>query len=305
LLRRRCVPPAQWQKAKIAALCVLFWSAPLVADRLYSRAMLGDRATSLAGRHMFAKGALVELVGVDRAGPTPLERKLGDFAQRGVAPVRSLLAPLRGTNVHSILTLNYEVCLQYACTDAATRSLQSARPNLNEALLRVGLARLRQNPLGYLELSWHEYRGLWLLHPRKVPELAREYNAYLGERGPLPFQQYLGEEARPVPAGQQHGFYRLDRALLIAIGVLLPLLMVVLLVAVARSWRHPLLTASLATLIGVHAVLVFTALFGVGIPRYTMGLWPAIVFAVALPAWFAAERAIALARADRQSGEAG
>lgn len=262
-------------KLSLIGLCIAAWLAPIAADRIYTRAMLGERKTSLAGRHMFAKAALIEAPPLDRSLMARVDRKLADIVERDFAVVRQTLKPLRG-NVRDVVRLNYEVCIQYACGDSATRGLRLPRSELDDGLFRVGLARIEQNPRGYLSLGWDNYRGLWLLHPRKHPDLAREYNAYLGAASPLPFQQFLGEEALPVPDDQQHGLYRIDRALLAMIGLALPLLFVVL---VPMLWRRkePLLVVALSAIVGLEAVLVFAALFGVGIPRYVMGMWPVVV----------------------------
>lgn len=269
------------QKLKLSALCVLVWVAPIAADRAYTRAVLGDRMTSLAGRHIFAKAALIDAPPLDRSGMGAVDRRLANLLERDLQPVREVLRPLHG-NVRQIVRLNYEVCLQYACGERLTGDLHLPRAELDDALVRVGTARLERNPGAYLSLAWDNYRGLWQLHPRKHPDLAREYNAFLKTSAPLPFQPLLGEEGQIVPSDQQREYYRYDRLVLIAIGVAVPILILLFLIQIFRRSGEPLGAGSLAILVGLEAVLVFAALFGVGIPRYVMGMWPAIVAGFAL-----------------------
>lgn len=270
-------------KLRLAGLCLVAWLAPIAVDRLYTHAVLGERMTSLAGRHMFAKAAMIDAPSLDQSSMAPVDRRLADVLERDFAPVRQTLKPLHG-NVRDVVRLNYEVCIQYACGDAATRDLRLPRHVLDDGLFRVGLARIERNPLGYLSLAWDNYRGLWLLHPRKHPDLAGEYNAYLRAASSLPFQQYLGEEAQPVPKSEQHELYRLNRAVFAAIGLALPVLLAVLALALLRR-KSPLLAVALAAAVGLEAVLVFAALFGVGIPRYVMGMWPVVVLPFVLAAY--------------------
>lgn len=276
-------------KIRLTALCVVLWLVPVVADRAVTQAVLGNEQSSLAGRHVFAKAALIDAPPLDRSDMSLPDRRLADVLERDYAPVRRVVAPLTG-NVRDVVRLNYEVCFQYACTDAATRDVGLKGAALDEALYRVGLARLRQNLGAYLDLSVDEFRGEWLLHPRKHPTLARDYNAFLRSAAPLPFQYLLGEEGQIVRADQQKSLYRVNRAAFLAIAVIIPILLSVLVYLLTTRPRRPLVIASFSALAGVIAVQVFTAMFGVGIPRYTMGLWPAIVFAFVTAAFALFER---------------
>ena len=74
--------------------------------------------------------------------------------------------------------------------------------------------------------------------------------------------------------------------LLIAIGLLAPILMLLLLIPVTWKPGDPLAIGAFATFLGIEATLAFAALFGVGIPRYVMGVWPAIVLAFGLAGYY-------------------
>ena len=79
----------------------------------------------------------------------------------------------------------------------------------------------------------------------------------------------------------------------IAIGVLAAILTI----GFAFWRRGPLIQSAFALLIGTQAVLVFGTFVGSGLPRYTMGMWPALIAAEVLaivgllalwkPDWFA------------------
>jgi hypothetical protein len=273
----------------MTALATLLWAAPIIVDRLVTQAVLGDTKTSLAGRHAFAKAGLIDAPPLNRAGMSAPDRKLADILERDYAPAREVLRPLRG-NVRDVVRLNYEVCFQYACTDAMARDVGVKGAALDAALYRVGSARLMENPASYIRMAIDEFRGQWLLHPRKHPTLAREYNEFLRAAAPLPFQQFLGEEGQVVPADQQKQLYRVNRAAFVSIALMVPVLLTLLTWLLIRRRRDALVVASFASLSGVIAVQIFTSMFGVGIPRYTMGLWPAIVFAFVAAVFFLFER---------------
>jgi hypothetical protein len=267
-------------RLKLLALCVCLWLVPVASDRLYSRAVHGEKLTSLAGRHMFAKAALIDAPSVDTTGFTPLELKLAALAEVGYQPVRRELERLNGSSVHDVLRPNYEVCIQYACTNGAISFLQLPEHELNEGLLNVGLARLKQNPLGFLRLAWDEYLGLWVFHSRRHPLLADDFNRYVAQAGPLPFQRELGPDVLMVPEADQNPLFRVTRPFFIILGSSVALIMIAFgwLILVHRK-RCALLLAAFICATTVEAVLVFNALTGIGIPRYTMGLWPLIVCA--------------------------
>jgi hypothetical protein len=264
-------------KLKLLGASAALWLAPLAADRLNSMAVHGDQLTSLAGRHVYAKASLIDAPGIDQAGLSPVERGLTRVMEQDFQPIRDLLATTPPGPVRDALRLHYEVCMQYACNDRPL-GVTSVDPKArDDALLKVGLARLRQKPWEFASLTWSEYRGMWQLHPTKHPSIAEAFNRFLAAREPIPFQSELGPAGAAVPKSEQKELFRFNRALFATIGFVTPILMLLLIYLHFSRRRHPLLAAALISLITLQAVLAFCATTGVGIPRYLMAMWPAIV----------------------------
>jgi hypothetical protein len=276
---------AMASRLKLALACLCIWLAPLAAERLYAQAVHGERLTSLAGRHIFAKASLIDGQPVDRMGLTPLETRLADLMEREYEPVRRLLRSSEGSSAHRVLLANYEVCIQYACTNRASGFVGEERV-LHEALSKVGGARLRSNPLGYLELAWNEYLGFWLLHQRKHPGLADGFNQFVTRAGRLPFQAQLGTDVLPVQDVERSAFFRVNRLFFTVLGLLAFIVTIGSVVLLIYRSRHPFVYASFLSAVALQGVLVFTAFTGIGIPRYTMSMWPAIVFMVVFTSFF-------------------
>lgn len=114
---------------------------------------------------------------------------------------------------------------------------------------------------------------MWLLHPRKAPNLARKYNAFLQRNGPLPFQALLGDVGQPTPQGEQSGFLSIERKAFAAVGIISIILIIILPFSMSRIETR----SAFAVLVGTQGVLVLSALLGVGLPRYAMGMWPVLV----------------------------
>jgi hypothetical protein len=272
-------------KMKLALLCLAVALVPVVADDLCSRAMHGPAATSLLGPQTYAKAVLVDAPPLQRSRLSPLEGRLAALTEVDFQPIRSTLEPLSNrTHVFDILQSNYEVCLEYGCTNEKVRKLGVPAPQLNTALFHVGLDRLEQNPRAYLRLTANEYRRLWLLHPRKDPAVAAEFNQFLKSAGPLPFQQQLGQESGPVPTSEQGRFSHYDRLSFVLLGFLVAALTIILGLIQLRRSERPYLTAAFIYLVAAQAVLLFCAMAGIGTPRYTMGMWPLLAAALAFVA---------------------
>jgi hypothetical protein len=276
-------------KALLTLMGFLLCLVPVGLERLTTHLVLGDRQSSVLGRLAIGKASVIDAPAIDRSGMSPLEVRVATMMEQQYAPLRDTIRPLSGP-VRDLVRLNYEVCIQFSCTDDALRDVRVPRPVLDRALVRVGFARLRQNPIGYLKLAVGEYRGLWSLHPRKDPSVASQYNTLLQRTGPLPFWSSLGTESQFVPKSDQKSYYRYDRMVMWLIGWAAVLLLIALAVSWLRGDRGPSVVGPLATLMGLEAILVFIALVGVGIPRYSLGLWPAIILGLGLGAFHYMDR---------------
>jgi hypothetical protein len=268
------ISPQIQHRIRLSVLIVLAWIAPVMVERGYSQTVHGSELTSPMGRALFMKSAVVDaprtVIQEDA-----LDRRLIQILNDDYEPIRRLIDRSPDRDVRNILVANYEACAGYSCLMSIVEPLNVPEAELHRRLARIGLERLSTNPMGYLELAATEYERLWLLHPRKVPALATKYNAFLAREAPIPFERQLGEIAQPTPASEQKQIYRLNRAAFVSIGVLAAILTLWF-----AFWRRgPLIQSAFALLIGMQAVLVFGTLVGSGLPRYTMGLWPALIAA--------------------------
>jgi hypothetical protein len=274
---------------KTAAAMILLFAAPIVAEKLYSRAVHGSQLTSYVGRNVFMKGAIIDAPPTGVASPDALDQRLLAGVNQEYEPVRRLISGVQDRDVRYVVMTLYESCAGYGCFDDFLAGYYHGEAELERHMFKVGAARLRSNPAAYAKLAATEYQRMFLLHPRKHPDLAPKYNAFLARQSPIPFQQRLGAEAQPTPADQQKPLLRFNRAVFALIGIF-----GVLMTGAFAFWRpNRPAEAAFALLLGTQAVLVFTTLLGVGQPRYAMGMWPALIggeflAAVALlEVWFA------------------
>ena len=255
------------------ALVVVACAAPVVVERVYSRMIHGENLASPIGRHAFMKAAVIDAPETTIASNDPLDQRLVRALNQDFRPVRRLLHEAPSWQVRYTLLTNYEACAAWGCGDLILKGVNRPRPDIDSALLHVGMARLKTNPIGYLELSATEYHRMWLLHPRKHPGLAPLYNNFLARHSPLPFQLQLGIEGKPTPAAEQKSSLRFNRAAFAGVGIVAALMTAV----AGLLWRRSPSQAALPLLLGSQAVLVLSAFTAVGLPRYAMGMWPMII----------------------------
>lgn len=210
------------------------WALPLLSDRAVSKRVHGKQVSSLAGRHIYAKASLIDAEEHNRVGFTPLEHRVADLMERDFAPIRDRLRGIEDPEVFDIVRFNYEVCIQYSCSQELLRAVRVPRAELDRAMLKVGWKRLRRRPRIAIALAWDEYRGLWTLHPGKASASAAVYNRFLASSPPLPYAGYLGTEGRPVPQDEQKAVYGLNRLIFRLLAFLVPLFGIKAMIAYAR-----------------------------------------------------------------------
>ena len=150
LLRER----EHWRGAMLVALgCILVWVGVVGGEKGYSRWRHGDQMTSLTGLHLYAKGALLDVPPVDRAGLNDEERQLADAAETRYQPVRDLLQRTRGSVAHQALLAYYEICIQRDCTKRLRDRSHLSEAAYNDAMRHVGWLRVEQDPGGFLALA--------------------------------------------------------------------------------------------------------------------------------------------------------
>jgi hypothetical protein len=262
-------------KLKLAGLCFAICLSLVIGDQLLTRAVHGSQTRTLLGIHTFAKSVLVDAPPLP-APSDPLERRAADLAEREFQPIRSVVDSLSDQpHILDIVSMGYEACVERACTDKALAGLSIPIERRDEALFHVGLARLKENPSGYLKLTLREYRTLWMLNPRKDPSLAQELNAYLSTAAPLPDQELIAAGwFQPVAPQEYSRVGGLIRSLFAMLGVFTAILTLLVGALQFRREVQPLWRASFVSLLSVQLVLIFCSFVGMGIPRYTLGMWP-------------------------------
>lgn len=245
------------------------------AERLYANWVHGDQATSLAGRHFFAKSALIDVPASAVPETDPVRRQLFIAAEQTFAPIRDLLKQAPTEDIRSLLSKNYETCLEYACIAPLRAEIGLPEPEINKIALSFGLNRLSAAPLSYAYLSWLNYRSMWVFYPQSHPQLAPVFEAFVAQHRPLPFADLVPLLDSQVSKSR---IALIVRPAMIVFGVGTGLAAIAALGLALWGRRvSPLLAAGLLAGLTVHVSLLWTALVGVGILRYTVSLWPLIV----------------------------
>lgn len=267
--------------AALAPFGVIVGSEQVLAPIVHA-----DAPSSLLGRHLFAKAALIE------APPAPpsqdaVRRALDGQLETTLAPIRNLLAqapyPVRG-----VLTIYYETCLQGGCADEArAATLETDESRQTAVMGAAGMARLRRAPRNFLTLTWLHYGSLWtvdrLRHPDTVPAL----NAFIAGHRPMPFEHYalsLGPDRTLVFEPSPTVRYAQWAIFLVAV-VTGALALTGVVAAVLGPRLPPAFVVACVSALAAHGGLLLTALLAAGFTRFLLGLWPALVVASAFGAY--------------------
>ena len=275
--RRRLRAP-QFSMFLVAAM------APFVAifgaEQAAAAIVHGDAASSLTGRHMFAKAALID------APPAPastdrLTAALDVHLQTDYAPIRDLLAAAPA-DLRAVLTTYYETCLQGGCADRS----RALMPDLNEAaqtrmLGAAGLARIRRAPVAFAELWATNYRSLWTVDRLRHPDRAGRLSAFIAAHRPMPFERLaLSLEPDQVMTFAPSPNVRYAQWAITAVAIWTAgLALIGLWFAVASTPPPPLMAIAAIAAVTAHGCLVLSAALATGFARFTLGVWPAIVMA--------------------------
>lgn len=251
------------------------------------------QASSLTGRHMFAKAALIDaptFAETPAAGPVAEDRlrtELHRHLENDYAPIRDFLktAP---PDLRAVLTIYYETCLQGGCVDRS-RALMSDAPEGEQTrvLGSVALDRIARAPLAFLDLVARNYFSLWTVDRLHHPDRAARLNAFIASHRPMPFEQMafsLGPDQTLEFAPQPRVRYM--QWAVTALAVWTALLAALGCVALFMPARFPpLIRFAMLSALAAHGGLLLTALLAAGFSRFTVGLWPAIVTATLAGLW--------------------
>jgi hypothetical protein len=289
------------ERWKVVLLAILPFIALCLGERILSGHVHGEQATSLSGRMLFAKAALIG------GGPAPttvtnphrhlLESAISDRYQ----PVRELLSKAPRWDVRQSLAMEYEVCIQWACSDDLRAALPMSEAAKDRLLREVGLAHVMSNPFPFVEMWAKHYLSLWVFELRHHPSAAPVFDRFVAENLPLPFERHLdykyitgGTKSSTKAAIAQVGLLGLG-ALTLALG------MVTVLAMISPRIRMPLpvLAAGIVS-VGIHASMALTAV-NIGLFRYTLSAWPMMMVAVFLfGVWLWSQAFLRLPRRDQQ-----
>jgi hypothetical protein len=157
---------------------------------------------------------------------------------------------------------------------------------------KVALRRLTGSPLGWVELMFYEYRGLWFLGARTHPSFAPGYDGFIAANRPLPFEQYIAPSA--LEQTQPRRMALIATPVYLALGAAMLVLLAWSALQLLRRRTAGAIAVFLATA-GVQLNFLFTSAAGIGYGRYTVAMWPLMILALTVSAalvvsWLAPRR---------------
>ena len=288
VLSQRRSGGARGARAVITALIAALVPFALItgAEQIAAPIVHGGAASSLLGRHVFAKAALID------APPAPpsddaVRAALDAQLEVDLAPIRRVLAEAP-PHVRDVLTIYYETCLQGGCADQA-RALtgESSEARQTEVMGAAGMARVRRAPAAFLGLTWRHYRALWTYNRLRHPDTAAAINAFLATAPPLPYEEWAIGPGRTLVAAPSP-IVRYAQHALTLVAITTGLLAAGAIAAAVIAPRiSPTLAAAGIAALTAHGGLILTAALAAGFTRFLLGLWPAIVVALVLAAHWA------------------
>lgn len=256
------------------------------AEQAAAPVVHAGQSSSLMGRHMFAKAALINAP----AAPASSDRVLATLnthLERDYAPIRQFLASAP-PDVRGALAINYETCLQGGCVDRSRALMpDTGEARQTETLGAAGLARIRRAPLEFAKLTAMTYRSLWTVDRLHHPDRAPALSAFIAANRPMPFEK-LAFALEPEHVLEFQGIERVRymQWVMTAIGWWTAAVALVGIVgAVALPQLPPLAIIATTAALTAHASLLLTAILASGFSRFLQGLWPAIVMAAVCGLW--------------------
>ena len=253
----------------------------VAGERALAHFIHQDNLASLAPRHIFAKAAMIEAPHASTNESDPLRRALLVAIENDFAPIRAVIAQAADRDTRILLTANYETCVEYACSDALRA--RNASANLEAGMLQVGLRRLASAPFAYVGLVWTHYQALWTLYSQTHPATAPVFAEFIRSHRPLPFEQLVAPLVESPPISRVAS---VGRPAILAVGWITGAIILLGAIAAFRGRLHDAAAIAWLSALVIHASFLFTAAAGVGIPRYTLTMWPAMVTSLIFAAWF-------------------
>ncbi len=275
-----------WQRAACVAAALVPFLLIVGAEQAAAPIVHAGQASSLLGRHLFAKAALIDATPAP-VSADPVRAALDAQLQEDYAPIRALLASAPA-DLRGVLSIYYETCLQGGCVDRS----RALMPGVNESaqtrmLGEAGTARIRRAPTAFARLMAMNYRSLWTVDRLRHPDRAPALNAFIASHRPLPFEKL----AFSLDPGQPLEFLPSPRVryLQIVIGAIAiwtaGFALVGLGGALVSIPLPPAVAVAATAALAAHGGLLLTAALAAGFSRFTIGLWPAIVTASLFGLW--------------------
>jgi hypothetical protein len=246
-------------------------------------AVHSGKSSSLMGRHMFAKAALIDAspANATTGNREPVLAALDRHLENDYAPIRSFLASAPA-DVRAVLAMYYETCLQGGCVDRS----RALMPDLDESrqtetLGAAAMARIRRAPFAFARLTAMNYQSLWTIDRLRHPDRAAALTAFVASHRPMPFEElaFSLEPDEPfVFSGSERVRYLQWVITIVALWTMAIAMAGMYAAAVRRTWP-PLFTIAATAALAAHGCLLLTALLASGFSRFTIGVWPAIVMA--------------------------
>ena len=245
-------------------------------------------SSSLMGRHMFAKAALIDApafakatAGKPPAATDPVRAALDRQLEEDYAPIREFLASAPA-DLRAVLVIYYETCLQGGCVDRS----RALMPDVSEAqqtatLGAAAMARIRRAPLAFARLTAMNYLSLWTVDRLRHPDRAAALTAFIASHRPMPFEDL----AFSLDPGETLAFQGSPRVRYMqwAIGIVGIWTAAIALAGIAAALAiprvPPLFTIAAVAALTAHGCLLLTAILASGFSRFTQGVWPAIAMA--------------------------
>lgn len=242
----------------------------LSAERLYYRTYHSGPRESLLSTQLLGKAGMI---GVANPGPLidaapPDTKPLQQALELQLARVRQLTANVPSIAARCRLEIWYEIFVEH---DFAPAERNKAAAAADEGLVRAELARVRVGLPDYLRLSADHWFCMWTLWATDKSERTA-LTTYIAAHKPLPFEDAV---LPPLDKSRMPPLAIFVRAGMLSIAACLALAGLLLILSLCRG-RLPTLELRLSGLCGMitHAGLIMSALLSVGLPRYTIGLWP-------------------------------
>ena len=273
--------PSLFLVAALAPFLVIVGAEQAAAPLVHA-----GKASSLMGRHMFAKAALIDAPPAP-VSADPIRAALDAHLQNDYAPIRTFLAAAP-PEVRAVLAMYYETCLQGGCVDRSRALMPGIdESQQTETMGAAAMARIRRSPLNFAILTAINYQSLWTIDRLRHPDRAKALNAFVGTHRPMPFEDlaFSLDPGEPfVFSGSERVRYMQWVMSVVAIWTL-AIAVVGIYAAFAMPPLPPLLTIAASSALAAHSCLLLTALLASGFARFTLGVWPAIVMAAVFGAW--------------------